>query len=248
MRFVPNSAPVSPPNPQPPEAPWLAGLRAAKANVIPGLILQLTMLALLLAYYSYPPTTAWLDSLAVLKARWNFAFSPLAAVVAGAFLPELLRIAVFQKGRPNRGNRVNLIYTIPFWAVLSAMVDVLYRCQAVWFGSEVTFMVVVKKVIVDQFIFSPLITGPMTVWFYDFKNRGRNACPPREFFTWRHYREAVLPAMFATWGVWIPVVSILYSLPVLLQIPMYILALTLWVMIYTWMSEQQAHRDACRAE
>ena len=234
------------PQPNPREVPWMAGLRAAKANVIPGFILQVTLLALLLAYYFYPPTTVWLDSLAQLKARWGFVFSSLAAVVAGALLPELLKIAVFQKGRWLGKNGCNLIYTIPFWAIMSVMVDILYRCQAIWFGSEVTFAVVVKKVVFDQFIYSPLVSGPITVWFYDFKNRGRNACPPAEFFTWRHYREAVLPAMFATWGVWIPVVSILYSLPTLLQIPMYILALTLWVMIYTWMSEQH-HRDTCRA-
>ena len=45
--------------------------------------------------------------------------------------------------------------------------------------------------------------------------------------------------LFATWGVWIPVVTILYSLPALLQIPLFGLALSMWVMLYTWMSEQR---------
>lgn len=217
----------------------MAGLRAARANVVPGLMVQAAMLTVLLAYRYYPPTTVWLDELARLKARWGFGYSAVAAVIAGALLPELLRILVFQKGKVTEVNGRNLIYTIPFWGVMAITVDVLYRVQGIWFGTEATFSVVAKKVIFDQFIYSPLISGPLTVWYYDFKNRGRNACPPREFLTWAHYREAVLPVMFATWGVWIPVVSILYSLPQLLQIPMYILALTLWVMIYTWMSEQQ---------
>ncbi|MDA7933290.1 hypothetical protein N9B58_00285, partial [bacterium] len=51
------------------EKPWEAGLRAARANLLPGLILQLIMLALLLGYYFYPPTTELLNKLADLKAR-----------------------------------------------------------------------------------------------------------------------------------------------------------------------------------
>jgi len=196
-----------------------------------------------LGYYFYPPTTEWLDAMARVKARWGFVYSAGAAVIAGALLPELLRILVFQKGRIQRRNGQNLMYTMPFWGIMAVTVDILYRTQAVWFGSEVTFAVVVKKVVFDQFIYSPLFSGPLTVWFYDFKNRGPQVTPPREFLTWRHYRAAVLPVMFATWGVWIPVVSILYSVPPLLQIPMYILALTLWVMIYTWMSEQHHQRE-----
>lgn len=225
------------------EAPWMAGLRAARANVVPGLIVQLAMLAVVLAYYFYPPTTEWLDAVARVKARWGFVYSAVAAVIAGAFLPEVLRIVVFQKGRLERKNGWNLLYTVPFWGIMAVTVDILYRAQAVWFGNEVTFAVVAKKVIFDQFFYSSLFSGPLTVWFYDFKNHGKNMTPPREFLTWRHYREAVLPVMFATWGVWIPVVSILYSLPPLLQIPMYILALTLWVMIYTWMSEQHRREE-----
>lgn len=228
------------------EAPWEAGIRAAKANVVPGLILQVAMLAVVLGYYFYPPTRGWLDAMARVKAEWGYFYSAGAAVVAGALLPELLRIVVFQKGRVEKSNAANLIYTIPFWGIMAITVDVLYRLQGIWFGTEVTLAVVVKKVLFDQFVFSPWFSGPLSVWFYDFKNNGRNAVGPREFFTWRHYREKVLPVMCATWAVWIPVVSLLYSLPSLLQIPVYILALTLWVMIFTWMNESHRKEETLR--
>lgn len=220
------------------EAPWMAGIRAARGNVVPGLIVQGIMLAVVVAYYFYPPTTGWLDAAAQVKARWGYVYSAVAAVIAGALLPELMRVIVFQKGKVERRNGRNLLYTVPFWGFMAITVDVLYRLQGIWFGTEVTFAVVAKKVIVDQLIYSSLISCPLTVWFYDFKNHGQNATRPAEFLTMGHYRDQVVPVMFANWGVWIPVVTILYSLPPLLQIPMYILALTLWVMIYTWMSEQ----------
>lgn len=217
----------------------MAGLRAARANAVPGLMVQAVMLALLLAYYFYPPTTRWLDGLATLKAHWGYAYSALAATVAGALIPEILRIAVFQKGRPLARNIRNLVFTIPFWGIMGLIVDLLYRSQAVWFGDAPSFPIVVKKVLVDQFIYNPLFAAPVTVWLYDWKHRGYSFGGIRGFFTWEYYKDAVLPVLFAGWGVWIPVVSILYSLPSLLQIPMFALALSLWVVLYTWMSEQR---------
>ncbi|MCP5544744.1 MAG: hypothetical protein H7A49_12645 [Akkermansiaceae bacterium] len=221
------------------EAPWHAGLRAARANVVPGLLVQAAMLGVALAYRFYPPTTDLLDQLASWKARWGYGYSALTAIVAGAFLPELMRIAVFQRGRAGRRNLRNLGFTIPFWAFMGVVVDGFYRLQASWFGADAEFSVVVKKVLVDQFVYNPLFAAPFTAMMYDWKNRG---FPPvvREFFTAAYYRDVVVPTLFATWGVWIPLVSIIYSLPSLLQIPLFGLSLSLWVMLYTWMSETRA--------
>ena len=223
------------------EAPWLAGLRAARANVVPGLIVQAMMLAVLLAYYFYPPTRIRLDELAEIKAHWSYGYTAISSIIAGALIPELLRIFVFQKGRIRRPNFENLIFTVPFWCFMGVVVDFFYRCQAGWFGSEVSFPVVLKKVLVDQFLYNPLFAAPVTAWLYDWKNRGFLSQGIGAFFTAGYYRDFIVPTLFATWGVWIPVVSILYSLPSLLQIPLFGLALSLWVMLYTWMSEQRKH-------
>ena len=137
-------------------------------------------------------------------------------------------------------NFANLLFTIPFWCGMGVVVDAFYRMQAVWFGTEVAFPVIVKKVLVDQFLYNPLFAAPVTAVLYDWKNRGYGWHGLGGFFTARYYRDVVVPVLFATWGVWIPVVSILYSLPLPLQIPLFGLALSLWVMLYTWMSERRA--------
>jgi hypothetical protein len=207
--------------------------------VVPGLIVQALMLSVLLAYYFHPPMRDWLNGLAEIKARWSYGYSAVNAIVAGALIPELLRIAVFQKGRPRPSNAANLSFSVPFWCAMGVIVDFFYRCQAGWFGAEATFPVVVKKVLVDQFLYNPLFAAPVTAWLYDWKNRGYRTQGIGKFFTMAYYREVVVPTLFATWGVWIPVVAILYSLPSLLQIPLFGLALSLWVILYTWMSEQR---------
>jgi hypothetical protein len=222
------------------EAPWLAGMRAARANLVPGLIVQALMLGLVLAYYFHPPMRDWLNGLAEIKRRWSYGYSAIASICAGALVPELLRIFVFQKGKFRSSNLANLRFTIPFWCAMGVIVDFFYRCQAGWFGGEVSFPVVTKKVLVDQFLYNPLFAAPVTAWLYDWKNRGFPRTGLGGYFTAAYYRDTVVPTLFATWGVWIPIVAILYSLPSLLQIPLFALALSLWVMLYTWMSEQRA--------
>jgi hypothetical protein len=233
--------PADSPTPSQPrrEAPWAEGLRAARANLVPGLLVQSLMFAVLMAYYFYPPTQHWLDALALVRARWGYGYSMLNALVAGALIPELLRIFLFQKGKIQPANAANLAFSIPFWCVMGLAVDVFYRYQAHWFGAEASVAVVLKKVLVDQFLYNPLFAVPVTSWLYDWKSRGYRTEGIGVFFTAGYYRDVIVPGLFATWGVWIPVMLILYSLPTLLQIPLFGLALSLWVMLYTWMSEQR---------
>ena len=94
-------------------------------------------------------------------------------------------------------------------------------------------------VLVDQLLYAPLIALPLTCWLYDWKNSGYRLAGVRRFLTAAYFRDVILPVIFANWGVWLPIVCILYSLPSLLQVPLFALALSLWVLIYTWISEQR---------
>lgn len=209
--------------------------------MIPGLILQALMLTLLLGYYFHPATTDWLDHLADSKLRWGFGYSALSAVIAGALIPEIMRILVFQKGRARRFNLANLLFAIPYWCFMGMLVDAFYRTQALIFGAEPTFQVVIVKVLCDQFLYSPFVATPLTCWLYDWKLSGYRLAGSRRFLTLAYARDVMVPVIFANWGVWIPVVAVLYSLPSTLQIPLFGLALSLWVMLLTWMSERWNH-------
>ncbi len=125
---------------------------------------------------------------------------------------------------------------------MGVVVDAFYRIQALWFGTDPTFPIVLNKVLVDQLVYNPFFAAPATAILYDWKNRGYGWHELRGFFTAGYYRNVVVPTLFATWGVWIPLVSIVYSLPLALQIPLFGLALSLWVMLYTWMSDSRAQK------
>ena len=216
------------------------GWEAAKANAIPALILQALMLAILLAYYFSPRAAAALETLAELKRAHGLAFVIVAAILAGAILPELFLIAFFQKGKPCVQNLRNLAFTIPTWAVDGILVDLMYRGNAFWFGDVVTLPVVAAKILVDQLGYNPFLAAPCEVLVYEWKNEGFSWRSVRRALTWDHYRDQIVPTLLATWAVWGPIMAIIYSLPLALQFPLFTLALTFWVLLLTYMTNRFA--------
>jgi hypothetical protein len=214
------------------------GWEAAKANAIPALILQAFMLLLLAAYYVSPGTAHALQNLADFKRQHGLSFIIVASIMAGALIPELFLILFFQQGRPHRGNLRNLLFTIPVWGFDGSLVDLLYRSEAAWFGDVVTLPVVAAKICVDQFGYNPFFAAPFGVLTYEWKNNGISLHPVRELFTWKHYRDKIIPTLLATWAVWIPLMAMIYSLPLALQFPLFGLALSFWVLLLTYMTNR----------
>ncbi len=168
------------------------------------------------------------------------AFVVLAAVAAGALVPEIFLVIFFQRGRPTRRNLRNLLFTVPIWALDGSLVDLLYRGEAAWLGNVVTFPVVLAKICVDQFGYNPFFAAPFGVLTYEWKNSGFSLESLGRGFTWDHYRDKVVPTLLATWAVWIPLMAIIYSLPLALQFPLFGLALTFWVLLLTYMTNSFA--------
>ncbi|SRR5581483_721926 len=220
--------------------PLTLGWEAAKANAVPALIIQALMLALLIAYYTNPSVARALQRLAEFKREHGLPFVIVASVTAGALIPELFLILFFQRGRPHRGNLRNLLFTIPVWGFDGSLVDLMYRSFAGWFGDVVTVPVVCTKILLDQFGYNPFFAAPFGVLTYEWKNNGVSLGPVRDLFTWKHYRDKIIPTLVATWAVWIPLMAIIYSLPLALQFPLFGLALSFWVLLLTYMTNRFA--------
>jgi hypothetical protein len=216
------------------------GWEAAKANAVPAFILQGAMLVVLLLYYLSPTCADFLNRLALYREEYGLVFVVVAAVIAGAIVPELFVIVFFQKGRPRRENLRNLAFTIPTWGVDGILVDLMYRLNALWFGDVVTVPVVTAKILVDQLGYNPFIAAPLEVLIYEWKNEGFSWRSVHRALTWRHYRDKIVPTLLATWAVWAPLMAIIYSLPYALQFPLFSIALTFWVLLLTYMTNRFA--------
>src|ERR1700730_8250195 len=220
--------------------PLMIGWEAARANAKPALIIQAVMLGLAIAFYTNSSVADGLRNLAEFKREHGLRFVVLASVAAGALIPELFLILFFQRGRPHLRNLRNLAFTIPVWGFDGSLVDLLYRAEAHWLGDVATFPVVFGKICIDQFGYNVFFAAPFGVLTYEWKNSGISVQPVRDLFTWRHYRDKIIPTLLATWAVWISLMAIIYSLPLALQFPLFALSLSFWVLLLTYMTNRFA--------
>ena len=225
----------------------MIGWEAARVNAKPALIIQAIMLALAIAFYTNSPSAEALRRLAEFKREQGLIFIIVASVLAGAVIPEIFLILFFQRGRLQKGNLRNLAFTIPVWGFDGSLVDLLYRAEAHWLGDVATFPVVLGKILIDQFGYNVLFAAPFGVLTYEWKNSGISIQPLRDLFTWPHYRDKIFPTLLATWAVWIPLMAIIYSLPLALQFPLFGLALSFWVLLLTYMTNRFAGKVAADA-
>ena len=198
------------------------------------------MLLLLIAYYWHAGSLKWFERVADFKERTGYIFVCGSAMLAAAIIPESLRILFFQKGRLERRNITNLAFTLPFWAFMAITVDLFYKAQAMMFGHATDLQTIAVKVVVDQFVYAAFFASPFTCILYDWKHNGYRFSGTGRILHLDYYKHFVFPVLFANWCVWIPMICVIYCLPLPLQFPLFSLALSLWVLIYTWMSENKS--------
>jgi len=217
---------------------WAEAMRSLRLNLIPGIFLQGMMIAVAVAYFCVPSVHRSLTNLASMKEHWGLIFSFIGTSLASTLLPELLRpllpTSSRAPGAPSLFSR--LLFAIPFWGVIGMQVDLFYRLQFLLFGPSDRVSVIVAKVIVDAFIYCPLLAMPQAVCIFlwrdhDYTHHGFKGWTPSRFYALR-----IFPVLMANWVVWIPVVSVIYTLPSPLGVPLFIIAQTFWVLVFTTLS------------
>lgn len=210
---------------------------AAKANLLPGLLLQCLMLVFFSLYIAHEGTKQFLGEVAITKQEAGYAFSFFSYVIAGALLPELLRIGFFQSGKATKRNLWLFLTAVPLWGTMGMLVDLLYRLQSVWFGTGNGWETILYKVLVDQLLFSPFISAPFIVGWLLLRDHRFRLSAWKQIFCANFVFEKVFPVVVAGWCVWVPGVVLVYFMPPLLQIPVAVFIQVFWVLIITTMEE-----------
>ena len=228
-----------PPSAPPKDRPWLIGLRGARANLVPGLVLQAFALAIALAYYFTEPVRLLLERLSAFRAETGFVYSFIATGIFGGMLPCLyLWLQPATRGRYDFKQNAALCL---FWAYKGIEVDLWYRCLAHLVGGDHSPKTVVTKMFLDQFVYCPLFAVPITVLVYawietHFDTRAVRA----DVHAPRWYLRRALPNLISNISVWVPAVCIIYALPVTLQIPLFNLVLCFFTLLLAHLSRHTA--------
>ncbi len=211
------------------------GLQAAKTNLLPGSFLIGFGILLVVAYYQVEWVGSVLNRVGELKARYGFGFSMVSTAFFGGILPLLVRRALLGRGWTVKV----LLFHIGFWAYKGVEVDLLYRIQAAVFGHGRDPTTILKKVLVDEFVYVPFIAVPTMVLGYLWKDCEFSLRQTRAALREQTFLDRCIRLMISNWGVWIPAVAIIYLFPLVLQLPLQNITLTLWVMLLIVLTEKK---------
>ncbi len=215
------------PVPQPPL--WKEALGAIRTNFAPGLVLWVIASAVVFAYYAVPSSKDAFAVVAGWKAQGGFLFSIVSTGLFAGVIPFLFLWA----RRTTRGGLTwgTFVFMTLFWAYRGLEIDAFYRLQGLVFGNEPTLGAVAAKVACDMFLYNVIWAANLQLLLYHWKNSGFRATAFRGF-PWREYGVRRWPvALVSTWVVWLPVVTLTYSLPANLQIPLFNLAACFWSLV-----------------
>lgn len=226
------------PNPPSIEAPWKAGLRGARANLVPGLVLQAFALALVLGYYFAPGVADALRHLETFRERVGITYSILSTALFGGLIPW-----IYLKANPATRLRYTAaqgLALIAFWGYKGVEMHFLYGGMAELFGHDNALRTVVTKVLVDQLVYCPLLAVPGMWLAYKWVEGHFAIAPILESIRTRGFvmREFV-PVLIANLGVWLPTVSIIYTLPTVLQLPLENLVLCFFTLMLAHLSQRK---------
>ena len=220
------------------EPPWQAGLRGARANLVPGLVLQAVALAVVLAYYHHAPTRAVFEQLMAVRARTGLVFGILSTGLFGGVLPYCY-LRTNRASRSQYGWRQGLLLTA-FWGYKGLEIEIWYRLLAHVVGTGHDFVTIATKACLDQFVYCPAFAVPLTVLVYkwnalnfDLRAVGADFRAPGWFV------RSVLPTLLANFGVWMPAVAIIYALPTPLQLPLQNLVLLFFTLLLAHLNRRR---------
>ena len=232
-------------------APTTPGILATIATVFRQnwracLVLNILVAALVGSYYTVPTLAKVWETLGTIKLQWSYLFSLAATVFAAALLPTLVQSALGTWPRDRRWQRLGL--QIAFWGYRGMEIDLFYRLQGWLFGHGNDATTLVKKVLLDQFVASPLWFVPTYVIALRWIEMGGSwtrtrASLNREF--WTHTCPLVL---VTNWIVWIPALALVYSLPAALQFPLFSVVMCFFILIVTLLAGTQRPGPASPAQ
>lgn len=220
-----------PPRSRPESSPtlWQEALAAIRQNFLPGVILWGIATLVVASYYVWPAAHPVFAAVAAGKAQGGFLFSVASTAVFAGLVPFLV-LRALPRSR-SRATMSLLIFLVVFWGYRGFEVDLLYRFQGWLFGTTVSFFSVAPKVLVDMFVYNVVWAAATQLLAYHWQSQGFRTTAFRGFDGRQFVTRRVPVALISTWVVWIPVVSLVYSLPGDLQIPLFNLASCFWSLV-----------------
>ena len=215
--------------------PVRIGLKSVKANAVPMVVLWGVAFLILIAYYH----NACVESFLKVLGNWQLEYGKLASfvnrVVFGGVIPGAFLVAQ-PSVRPR--HPILSVAILCLWSgATSIPQDCWFSLLDRIFGDEPTVAVVFKKTLVDQIFWAMFVMTPLNSIFFPWWGNNlswRKSCRGN---CWRTFARYYVANLLTNWAVWIPVVVVIYSFPLELQMTVSSFTCSIWALNCCWLGE-----------
>ena len=195
------------------------------------------MAVLVAVYYCWPTGAATLSSYAVWQRSGGIFRVGLAAGFAGGVLSELCVVYIRDRGGWNATHLDNMVFRFVVFFISGIIVSTFYEYQAFWFGDGISWRVLLPKVLVDQFVFSVFWSTAYQTLTFRWQALRYSGSRLWNELDGSFVVERMLPVLVTNWMFWIPGVVLIYSMPLILQMPLNIFATAIWSLLLAGLSK-----------
>lgn len=221
------------------------GIRAARNTLKPALCVWSLMATIAAIYYLVPASRSAFAMLEAIQHATGPLFATLGMGMSVGIIVETVKVLATGKRRWTMENTTNALFNFAVFGLMGLTHYYRYDFQESFFGTGTSWNVLLPKVMFDQFVWTVLIANPYQTIAYMWKNHGfrfrevtSRMRPFKAFWGTR-----MLPVLVTNWAFWIPMASIVYCFPSDLQIPLSILAVTIWVLVLSVLTASRAQDD-----
>lgn len=223
---------------------WEPARQALRWSWKPFLLIQATAFLTVFLYYRWPDLQAAAEVLAQWKKAGGYLFSFVVGGFVCAAMPELAKWATGTAERFTPKHRAEVAWTAFTYGWIMLFVDLFQQGLAWTFGSGIDTGTILKKTLLDQFVFTTLFFMPFGLLMFRWRADGFRLRAWAAYLHGGFWRRDVASVLGPAWAFWFPTLLAVYSMPTNLQFVFVIFCDAAWAMLFVSMAKLHAERTA----
>jgi hypothetical protein len=222
------------------------GINAAKKTFKPALVVWAAMIGIAMLYYLVPATKGVFAAITAFQDMTGVYFASIGMGLSVGILVECVKVMISPEKRWMKENTINAIFNFVVFGVMGITQYYRYAWQVEVFGAGNSFTELATKVLFDQLVWTVFFANPYQAILYLWKNTGFSwSAVGKLMFPFRTFwGTQMLPVLISNWAFWFPMAFLVYYFPAELQVPMAILAVTIWVILLSFLTASTRHDES----
>ena len=205
------------------------GLAAARANLVPMVMLWALAGVSVGAYYFLAPFREMLEPIAAWHGTWGWRAAFISQAVFCGILPGAFLLAI-RSIRPQHPFLTILAQSL-WCGTFGICCNELFHLMARSFGDNAHVSTVLVKSAFDQFVWTVAVIAPANAVFFFWVGRDFSLERVKREWPSPFFRRMVLPNLIPNWIVWIPMSLAIFAFPFPLQIHVNGIVCAFWTLM-----------------